>query len=76
MMGVIIIALVCCVVGTSALWVIIIYQTRKGFSNSASKHVINQQILADNKSENSASSKDSGTGNSTKKSTEDLQLEG
>ncbi|XP_066906291.1 leucine-rich repeats and immunoglobulin-like domains protein 3 [Halyomorpha halys] len=76
MIGVIIIALVCCVVGTSALWVIIIYQTRKGFSNNnAPKHIINQQILADNKSENSSSSKDSGTGNSTKKSSEDLQLE-
>lgn len=75
--GVMIISIVCCAVGTSAVWVIIIYQTRRHLSNNhlSSKDLIHQRTTLDNKSDNSSTSKDSGTGNSTKRSTEDFRLE-
>ncbi|XP_046683959.1 leucine-rich repeats and immunoglobulin-like domains protein 3 [Homalodisca vitripennis] len=71
MTGVIIITVVCCAVGTSVVWVIIIYQTRKRLNPPTASPVVH----LDNKSEHSSSSKDSGTGDSTKRSHEDLLLE-
>lgn len=75
--GVIIITVVCCAVGTSFVWVIIIYQTRKRLSTSVPAQEIVVQTKTfhlDTKSEHSSSSKDSGTGDSTKRSHEDLLL--
>ncbi|XP_054290558.1 leucine-rich repeats and immunoglobulin-like domains protein 3 [Macrosteles quadrilineatus] len=71
MTGVIIITVVCCAVGTSIVWVIIIYQTRKRLNSPPPL----PPVHLDNKSEHSSSSKDSGTGDSTKRSHEDLLLE-
>lgn len=72
--GVIIITVVCCAVGTSIVWVIIIYQTRKRLNTPPV--VQTKTFHLDNKSEHSSgSSKDSGTGDSTKRSHEDLLLE-
>lgn len=72
--GVIIITVVCCAVGTSAIWVIIIYQTRKRFRCTAvPKDLSSRAIHLDTKSEHSASSKDSGTGDSTKRSCDEFE---
>lgn len=63
--------------GTSFVWVIIIYQTRKRLSTSVPAQEIVVQTKTfhlDTKSEHSSSSKDSGTGDSTKRSHEDLLL--
>lgn len=75
--GVIIITVVCCAVGTSAIWVIIIYQTRKRLNtpNTGLERIAKTKAFhLDTKSELSSSSKDSGTGDSTKRSHEDLLL--
>lgn len=72
--------MVCCAVATSFVWVVIIYQTRKRMSASntivtapeATVDFTDRVIrYADNASENS-SCKDSGTGDSAKRSNEDL----
>lgn len=60
LMGIIIITVVCCAVLTSVVWVVIIYQTRKSLPQ-----------FGDTSSDNS-SCKDSGTGNSAKRSNDDL----
>lgn len=70
---------VCCAVATSIIWVVIIYQTRKRMSSNASVIAEPTAVdftdkvihFADNASENS-SCKDSGTGDSAKRSNEDL----
>lgn len=81
-MGIIIITIFCCAVATSIVWVVIIYQTRKRmdsafklqpkldptdveFAERAANH------FRDNVSEHS-SCKDSGTGDSAKRSNDDL----
>jgi hypothetical protein len=71
MTWVIIITVVCCAVGTSLVWVIIIYQARKRLNTTPAL----PPVHLDNKSEHSSSSKDNGTGDSTKRSHEDLLLE-
>ncbi|XP_014239818.1 leucine-rich repeats and immunoglobulin-like domains protein 3 [Cimex lectularius] len=75
MTGVIIITVVCCAVGTSAIWVIIIYQTRKRFQINEMAKPVGKLTHLDNKSEHSASSKDSGTGDSTKRSSDEINIE-
>lgn len=94
MTGIIIIAVVCCVVGTSLVWVVIIYKTRKRheeFLPSTANESLpgelvgypqcltscpeefkgcTQQLFSDDNSEHS--SKDSGTGDSAKRSSENL----
>uniref|UniRef100_A0A161MIN9 Leucine-rich repeats and immunoglobulin-like protein domains protein 3 n=1 Tax=Triatoma infestans TaxID=30076 RepID=A0A161MIN9_TRIIF len=77
MTGVIIISVVCCAVGTSAIWVIIIYQTRKRLRPANGETPSRRKIVAhlDTKSEHSALSKDSGTGDSTKRSSEVIRIE-
>lgn len=76
MMGIIIITVVCCAVGTSIVWVVIIYQTRKrvrgGATNmmsagTALSEVGDKRVYMDNSSDHS-SCKDSGTGDSAKNS--------
>ena len=78
--------MVCCVVGTSVIWVVIIYQTRKrsldggNMSSRAHLHLDDNRyhhhtepptvMFLDNVSEHS--SKDSGTGDSAKRSNEEL----
>ncbi|KAL1130028.1 hypothetical protein AAG570_012971, partial [Ranatra chinensis] len=74
--GLIIITVVCCAVGTSCIWVIIIYHTRKRLKNEEQiKGIFMNGFHLDNKSEHSTSSKDSGTGDSTKRSNDDLRAE-
>lgn len=75
MMGIIIITVVCCAVGTSVVWVVIIYQTRKRISatsvisaGTALSEVVDNRVYMDNSSDHS-SCKDSGTGDSAKNST-------
>ncbi|XP_073999440.1 uncharacterized protein isoform X2 [Rhodnius prolixus] len=77
MTGVIIISVVCCAVGTSAIWVIIIYQTRKRLRPTNGDTPASRKVVAhlDTKSEHSALSKDSGTGDSTKRSSEVIRIE-
>lgn len=81
-MGIIIITVVCCAVLTSVVWVVIIYQTRKRMTPCK---IPNPQLdpavldftdkvlpqFGDNTSEHS-SCKDSGTGDSAKRSNDDL----
>lgn len=80
MMGIIIITVVCCAVATSIIWVVIIYQTRKrltpsaGNENEGSAIDFNDKTVVhftDNVSDRS-SCKDSGTGDSAKRSNDDL----
>ncbi|XP_065165140.1 leucine-rich repeats and immunoglobulin-like domains protein 3 isoform X1 [Atheta coriaria] len=78
MMGIIIITVVSCAVLTSFIWVVIIYQTRKGMSGSSVRNLNSTVMLdfsekryPDNASEHS-SCKDSGTGDSAKRSNDDL----
>ncbi|XP_050530009.1 leucine-rich repeats and immunoglobulin-like domains protein 3 [Daktulosphaira vitifoliae] len=66
-LGLVIIAVIVCIVITSAIWVLFIYRTRRSSS------LINNS--SDNKSINSMNSKDSGTGESPKRSEEQLYTE-
>ena len=81
--GLIIITVVCCAVGTSIVWVVIIYQTRRRLNTA---HNTNGQppltaiatatdgqthLYLDSSSQHS---KDSGTGDSTNPSSDQLQL--
>ncbi|XP_066589218.1 leucine-rich repeats and immunoglobulin-like domains protein 3 [Prorops nasuta] len=82
-LGLIIITVVCCAVGTSVVWVVIIYQTRRRLSAS---HNTNSQpvtsilpIVTETQTHlfldtSSQHSKDSGTGDSTNPSSDQLQL--
>lgn len=75
MWGIIIIAVVCCAVITSLIWVMIIYQTRKRTpSNQISEPFPLPKIFTDDASDRS-SCKDSGTGDSAKRSSDDLTPE-
>ncbi|XP_077299292.1 leucine-rich repeats and immunoglobulin-like domains protein lambik [Arctopsyche grandis] len=82
MMGIIIITVVCCAVGTSIVWVFIIYQTRRRMNSalpqfspdslqlapiSTEVELTSPHLFGDNISERS-SCKDSGTGDSAKRS--------
>ena len=83
MLGLIIITVVCCAVGTSIVWVVIIYQTRQRLNAS---HNANRQSLSRVVSSapemqtqsyldtSSQHSKDSGTGDSTNPSNDQLEL--
>ncbi|XP_011502166.1 PREDICTED: leucine-rich repeats and immunoglobulin-like domains protein 3 [Ceratosolen solmsi marchali] len=83
MLGLIIITVVCCAVGTSIVWVVIIYQTRRRLhaSQNASKQSptiipttspeLETHLYLDTSSQHS---KDSGTGDSTNPSNDQLQL--
>lgn len=83
-MGIIIITVVCCAVGTSVVWVVIIYQTRKRMAHHPALESSHQEAAVleftdkpmaghfeDNTSDQS-SCKDSGTGDSAKRSNENL----
>ncbi|XP_015122758.1 leucine-rich repeats and immunoglobulin-like domains protein 3 isoform X1 [Diachasma alloeum] len=84
-LGLIIITVVCCAVGTSIVWVVIIYQTRRhlnishgsgrgpGSGTPASVQIdgTTTQLYLDSSSQHS---KDSGTGDSTNPSSDQLQL--
>lgn len=86
MLGIIIISVVCCAVLTSIIWVVIIYQTRRRMNpairrteeaadidrTGAQQNQL--QMCLDNVSEHS-SCKDSGTGDSAKRSSDDLAPE-
>lgn len=63
-LGFIVIAIIVCIIIISAIWVLFVYKARRPSSN-----LINS---ADNKSLDSSNSKDSGTGESTKRSQEQL----
>lgn len=70
MLGIIIITVVCCAVGTSVVWVVIIYQTRKRIAtpiNNFALEEVDTREFVDTTSEHS-SCKDSGTGDSAKHS--------
>lgn len=79
MMGIIIITVVCCAVATSIIWVVIIYQTRKRTPPPASTGPPLEGPLeldrgvqfTDNVSDRS-SCRDSGTGDSARRSNDDL----
>ncbi|KAG5879278.1 hypothetical protein JTB14_008954 [Gonioctena quinquepunctata] len=86
MLGIIIISVVCCAVLTSIIWVVIIYQTRRKMpppvvqtemqelpetTDGSRTHHIQLQLFPDNISDQS-SCKDSGTGDSAKRSSDDL----
>lgn len=84
MAGIIIITVVCCAVGTSIIWVVIIYHTRRRMARAVHTfpaesikmtHVVHSdsespQMFSDNISEHS-SCKDSGTGDSAKQTSFD-----
>ncbi|KAG6449620.1 leucine-rich repeats and immunoglobulin-like domains protein 3 [Manduca sexta] len=84
MTGIIIITVVCCAVGTSIIWVVIIYHTRRRMANAVRTipaetmkmtHIVHSdsdppQMFSDNISEHS-SCKDSGTGDSAKQTSFD-----
>ncbi|CAH0561804.1 unnamed protein product [Brassicogethes aeneus] len=85
-MGIIIITVVCCAVLTSIVWVVIIYQTRKrpampphpvelnemaDYRDNLTQPTLQLRHCPDNLSEHS-SCKDSGTGDSAKRSSDDL----
>lgn len=63
-LGLVVIAIIVCIVIISTIWVLFVYKARRPSSN-----LINS---ADNKSLDSSNSKDSGTGESTKRSQEQL----
>ncbi|KAJ8926860.1 hypothetical protein NQ314_020711 [Rhamnusium bicolor] len=88
-MGIIIITVVCCAVLTSIIWVVIIYQTRKRMpppviqtkmqelpelTDKSRAYQLQLHLCSDNISDHS-SSKDSGTGDSAKRSNDDLAPE-
>lgn len=84
MTGIIIITAVCCAVGTSIIWVVIIYHTRRRMARAVHTiptetvkmtHIVHSdsdspQMFSDNMSEHS-SCKDSGTGDSAKQTSFD-----
>jgi hypothetical protein len=63
-LGVVVIVIIMCIIIISAIWVLFVYRAKRPSSN-----LINS---ADNKSLDSSNSKDSGTGESTKRSQEHL----
>lgn len=85
MLGLIIITVVCCAVGTSIVWVVIIYQTRRRLnaaqngnrhpttvvSSVPPEHELETHLYLDTSSQHS---KDSGTGDSTNPSNDQLQI--
>ncbi|CAG9855203.1 unnamed protein product [Phyllotreta striolata] len=86
MMGIIIISVVCCAVLTSIIWVVIIYQTRRKIATPVMQtemqeipdpmdrsrtHQLQHHLYPDNVSDQS-SCKDSGTGDSAKRSSDNL----
>ncbi|XP_058810468.1 leucine-rich repeats and immunoglobulin-like domains protein 3 isoform X2 [Phymastichus coffea] len=85
MLGLIIITVVCCAVGTSIVWVVIIYQTRRRLNaaqtgnrqpntvlpNAPAEHEMETHLYLDTSSQHS---KDSGTGDSTNPSNDQLQF--
>lgn len=84
-LGLIIITVVCCAVGTSVVWVVIIYQTRRRLNavaqsrNAQPSTAIVAAVLPDTQTHlyletSSQHSKDSGTGDSTNPSSDPLQL--
>ncbi|XP_017883839.1 leucine-rich repeats and immunoglobulin-like domains protein 3 [Ceratina calcarata] len=86
-LGLIIITIVCCAVGTSIVWVVIIYQTRRRLNavtqarnnQQPSTAIITGATVADTQTHlyletSSQHSKDSGTGDSTNPSSDQLQL--
>nr|XP_023017087.1 leucine-rich repeats and immunoglobulin-like domains protein 3 [Leptinotarsa decemlineata] len=87
MLGIIIISVVCCAVLTSIIWVVIIYQTRRKMATPVVQTELQpipettdgsrtlqmqHQLYGDNISDQS-SCKDSGTGDSAKRSSDDLE---
>ncbi|XP_008200245.1 leucine-rich repeats and immunoglobulin-like domains protein 2 isoform X1 [Tribolium castaneum] len=80
MMGIIIITVVCCAVATSIIWVVIIYQTRRRMPPPAAPPLEGPLELdrgvqfTDNASDRS-SCRDSGTGDSARRSNDDLAHE-
>lgn len=85
MTGIIVITVVCCAVGTSIIWVIIIYHTRRRMAGAVHTYPTSEaikmtqvvrsesespQVFSDNLSEHS-SCKDSGTGDSAKQTSFD-----
>lgn len=83
-LGLIIITVVCCAVGTSIVWVVIIYQTRRRLNAlSQTRHSQPSSAIAATVADtqthiyletSSQHSKDSGTGDSTNPSSDQLQL--
>ncbi|XP_045482128.1 leucine-rich repeats and immunoglobulin-like domains protein 3 [Harmonia axyridis] len=74
MWGIIIIAVVCCAVVTSLVWVVIIYQTRKHIASSPTPEPAGAFALPKLYTDDN-SDKDSGTGDSAKRSSDDLAAE-
>lgn len=83
MLGLIMITVVCCAVGTSIVWVVIIYQTRRrlnaAHNTSGQPPLTAIPTTADGQTHlyldtSSQHSKDSGTGDSTNPSSDQLQL--
>ncbi|XP_044765251.1 leucine-rich repeats and immunoglobulin-like domains protein 3 [Coccinella septempunctata] len=74
MWGIIIIAVVCCAVVTSLVWVVIIYQTRKHIASPRSPESSGAFSLPKLYTDDN-SDKDSGTGDSAKRSSDDLAAE-
>ncbi|KAL1492673.1 hypothetical protein ABEB36_010897 [Hypothenemus hampei] len=74
MMGIIIITVVCCAVLTSVVWVVIIYQTRKSgrLKESAQFPATELTEIPQDCSSERSSCKDSGTGDSARRSNDDL----
>lgn len=77
MMGIIIITVVCCAVCTSVIWVVIIYQTRKipppdTEINQPEEMQSEYTERMNNFGDDTSSCKDSGTGDSAKRSNDDL----
>ncbi|XP_017796550.1 PREDICTED: leucine-rich repeats and immunoglobulin-like domains protein 3 isoform X3 [Habropoda laboriosa] len=83
-LGLIIITVVCCAVGTSIVWVVIIYQTRRRLNagaqgRNAQPSTVIAATVPDTQTHlyletSSQHSKDSGTGDSTNPSSDQLQL--
>ncbi|XP_043503769.1 leucine-rich repeats and immunoglobulin-like domains protein 3 [Polistes fuscatus] len=83
-LGLIIITIVCCAVGTSVVWVVIIYQTRKRLNNTRNTNTQQSPTTVistapENQTHmyldtSSQHSKDSGTGDSTNPSNDQLQF--
>ncbi|CAK9825715.1 Leucine-rich repeats and immunoglobulin-like domains protein 3 [Anthophora retusa] len=83
-LGLIIITVVCCAVGTSIVWVVIIYQTRRRLNaiaqgRNAQPSAVIAATVPDTQTHlyletSSQHSKDSGTGDSTNPSSDQLQL--
>lgn len=85
MMGIIVITVVCCAVFTSVVWVVIIYQTRRRLTphnghnhpvdNSGLEFTDKVGVQFNDAASDKSSCKDSGTGDSDKRSNDDLVVE-